>query len=310
MFRIVNRAKMTTATTGTGAITLGAAVAGFQSFADAGVTDGDQVWYTIEEGDEWEVGVGTYTASGTLLARAVEESSNADAAVDLQGSAVVYVTATATKTDTDNTVGALLKVGDFGIGALAVDYSGSVDSTTLESGEYFATASSTGTKPASYGLLKVQRGNGGARIRQTWAREATDGPRVWERFYSASAWSAWVEILKREEIIGTVSQSGGAPTGAIIEQDSNANGEYIRWADGTQICHARLSSSNTGAVTWTYPISFNAVPQVLATANTDLPRIAVTNAAFTATCAFSVYNTAGARANGVSTSLMAIGRWF
>lgn len=37
-------------------------------------------------------------------------------------------------------------------------------------------------------------------------------------------------------ILGTVSQSGGVPTGAIIQKGSNANGDYVRFADGTQIC--------------------------------------------------------------------------
>lgn len=91
---LVNRAKMTTATTGTGAITLGSAVGGFQSFADAGVADGDTVRYVIEDGTAWEIGTGTYTASGTILSRTVSESSNADAALNLTGNAVVFVSAT------------------------------------------------------------------------------------------------------------------------------------------------------------------------------------------------------------------------
>ncbi|MBU2980671.1 DUF2793 domain-containing protein [Lentibacter algarum] len=37
-------------------------------------------------------------------------------------------------------------------------------------------------------------------------------------------------------VLGTVSETAGVPTGAIVEQGSNVNGEYIRWADGTQIC--------------------------------------------------------------------------
>jgi len=43
MTTVVNRARMTTATTGTGDITLGSAVAGFATFAEAGVSDGDTV---------------------------------------------------------------------------------------------------------------------------------------------------------------------------------------------------------------------------------------------------------------------------
>jgi len=95
MVVLVNRAKMGTATTGTGTITLGSAETGYQSFADAGVTDGQVVRYVIEDGTDWEIGSGTYTASGTTLSRTVSESSNADAALNLSGSAVVYVSAAA-----------------------------------------------------------------------------------------------------------------------------------------------------------------------------------------------------------------------
>jgi len=95
MTKLVNRAKMTTATTGTGTITLGSAVDGYQTFADAGVANADVVRYVIEDGDAWEIGLGTYTASGTTLTRGSIESSNADAALNLTGNAVVYVSAAA-----------------------------------------------------------------------------------------------------------------------------------------------------------------------------------------------------------------------
>jgi len=95
MVTLVNRAKVSTSTTGTGTITLGSAETGYQSFADAGVADGDVVRYVIEDGDDWEIGSGTYTASGTTLTRTVDESSNSDAALNLTGSAVVYVSAAA-----------------------------------------------------------------------------------------------------------------------------------------------------------------------------------------------------------------------
>jgi hypothetical protein len=95
MTKLVNRAKMTTATTGTGTITLGSASSGYQSFAAAGVVNADIVRYVIEDGTAWEIGTGTYTASGTTLTRVVSESSNADAALNLTGSAVVFVGAAA-----------------------------------------------------------------------------------------------------------------------------------------------------------------------------------------------------------------------
>ena len=95
MAKLVNRAYVNTATTGTGTITLGSPLSGQRTFAAAGVSDGDVVRYVIEDGNAWEIGTGTYTASGTTLSRTVSESSNSDAALDLSGNAVVYVAATA-----------------------------------------------------------------------------------------------------------------------------------------------------------------------------------------------------------------------
>lgn len=95
MAKLFNRAKMTTATTGTGTVTLGSASSGFQTFAAAGVSDGDVVQYVIEEGVNFEIGTGTYSTSGTSLTRTVTESSNSDTAISLSGDATVSITAVA-----------------------------------------------------------------------------------------------------------------------------------------------------------------------------------------------------------------------
>ncbi len=94
MAKLVNRAKMTTTTVGTGTITLGSAASGFQTFAAAGVVNADVVRYVIEEGTAWEIGNGTYTATGTTLARSLLSSSTGSL-LSLGGNATVYVTATA-----------------------------------------------------------------------------------------------------------------------------------------------------------------------------------------------------------------------
>jgi hypothetical protein len=66
---IANRVKETTTTAGTGTVTLLGASAGFQSFAVIG--NANTTYYTIagQTGSQWEVGIGTYTSAGTLLAR-------------------------------------------------------------------------------------------------------------------------------------------------------------------------------------------------------------------------------------------------
>jgi hypothetical protein len=76
-----DRVQETTTTTGTGTVTLGGAVSGFRTFTSA-LADGDLVNYVIALGAEWEVGEGTFTASGTTLSRTtVLASSNSNALV-------------------------------------------------------------------------------------------------------------------------------------------------------------------------------------------------------------------------------------
>lgn len=89
MGQLLNRAKVNTATTGTGTVTLGAAVAAnFQTWASAGAVNAQVYSYLIEDGAAWEVGIGTYTSSGTTLSRTLIESSTGSL-LTLTGSATV-----------------------------------------------------------------------------------------------------------------------------------------------------------------------------------------------------------------------------
>jgi hypothetical protein len=92
---INNRVRETTSTEGTGAVTLGGAVGGFQTFA-AGIGNDNTTYYaiSINTENEWEVGLGTLNSdSSTLTRTTVLESSNSDAAVDFAaGSKEVFCT--------------------------------------------------------------------------------------------------------------------------------------------------------------------------------------------------------------------------
>ena len=87
-----DRVKETTTTTSTGTYTLGGAVTGYQAFSVVG--DGNTTYYTVTDGTDWEVGIGTYTLSGTTLSRdTILASSNSGNAVSWSaGSKDVFLT--------------------------------------------------------------------------------------------------------------------------------------------------------------------------------------------------------------------------
>tara|TARA_R110002167_G_scaffold105156_3_gene270606 strand:+ start:853 stop:1338 length:486 start_codon:yes stop_codon:yes gene_type:complete len=91
-----DRVQESTTTTGTGTVTLAGATTGFQSFSVIG--NGNTTYYTLVSDSEWEVGIGTYTASGTTLSRDnVLESSNSGSKITLSGTSNVFCTYPAEK---------------------------------------------------------------------------------------------------------------------------------------------------------------------------------------------------------------------
>lgn len=134
-----------------------------------------------------------------------------------------------------------------------------------------------------------------------------------------------VDTVAAQAIVGTVSQSGGVPTGAIIEKGSNSNGIYTRWADGTQICGISEEVTNQaistaygtlfqGTRSWTFPAAFSAVPTLGAPfAHWGTGRAWGSMVALpTTTTAFLTFFDIASRATGTAFQYGAIafGRWF
>jgi hypothetical protein len=138
---IADRVRETTTTAGTGTVTLAGAVTGFQTFSVIG--NGNTTYYTIagQGTNEWEVGIGTYTASGTTLARTtVLSSSNAGSLVNFSaGTKDVFVTMPSERIITG--------VGG-GVGAIGINNTTVTDNALID----------TGTNGLSVGPITINSG--------------------------------------------------------------------------------------------------------------------------------------------------------
>ena len=157
---------------------------------------------------------------------------------------------------TDGTAGRLMSVTAFGLGEggqpTEIDDVNSADTATgfyMYKSTSVNAASLPGTLSGGKGVLRVERGTS-SRLTQTAWRNSGDGG-VWWRVKNGTIWDSWHNIFDHANIVGTVSQTSGTPTGAVIERGSNANGEYIRFADGTQMC------TNSNAAITTTPATFS-----------------------------------------------------
>ena len=146
-------------------------------------------------------------------------------------------------------------------------------------------------------------------------------------------------VYARSTLLGAVGQSGGVPTGAVIERGSNANGEYVRLADGTQICTrivdldgisvttamGPLYRNDTNLGPYAFPAAFSGTPHhagaTLHKSDNNTLRqngIAVrlrrgqtsASLAWEGISLVSAASVTGAAGEITRLSLLAIGRWF
>ena len=230
-----------------------------------------------------------------------------------------------TQSPTDTTEGRLLKVGDFGYGVERRISGGSVDDL-IDLGKYnFSTANRPSGLPISeggtvevfydqFGFFRQHfypRGNS-----RQWVRNGSGDPLTWGN---------WVEVFTQNNILGTVSQSAGVPTGAIIQRGSNSNGEFVRFADGTQICWglAEADLTSTSNQTYTFPASFSSNGPIACAASIQVDGLfsGTSNNNAVATAAIGTGHTSfgswifrvnqpGTLSSTNRLRLSAIGRWF
>jgi hypothetical protein len=163
---LYDRVKETTTTVGTGSVTLLGASTGFQSFAVVG--NANTTYYCIADqgGANWEVGIGTYTASGTTLARTtVLSSSNAGSLVTFTaGIKDVFVTYPSSKGLWKDASGNAIGLGTPASGVVtnltgtaSININGTVGATTATTGA-FTNLAYTGTLTGSTGILNIGSG--------------------------------------------------------------------------------------------------------------------------------------------------------
>lgn len=130
-----------------------------------------------------------------------------------------------------------------------------------------------------------------------------------------------LKSASKADILGVVSQSGGLPTGSIIERGSNSNGEYVKFADGTLICFMNPGGSpaigaNAFSAFGPYgtPANFiNSVFFVTAVAvpagSNDTYGVTVSYSLSSNTVGFVYRNGATAQSFG-NIKILCIGRWY
>jgi hypothetical protein len=213
---LADRVKETSTTAGQGTITLAGAVTGFQSFSVIG--DGNTTYYTIagQGTSEWEVGIGTYTASGTTLSRDTVLASSAGAPTKTNfgvGTKDVFVTYPAGKSvyeDANNDVALPANLSVDGNTTLG---NASGDSVTFNA----STASTPNGLNFDSNTLVIDATNDRVGV-------GTNAPRTGLEVYSAAA-DATITLERGSTTITTSDVYGGID---FYGNDSSANANGVR----------------------------------------------------------------------------------
>ena len=133
---------------------------------------------------------------------------------------------------------------------------------------------------------------------------------MWIRHCNNGTWAAWRRVYTQADILGTVSQSGGVPMGALMQPGSAAQGRFRRTADGEMTCRYKLTTSASAGVVWTYPSAFAEEPVVTGTAiASEAVDVTLDAAPGTTTVTVSAWSRATGLRVAVPVCIKAEGRW-
>ena len=281
-------------------------------------TPGPDPYFTTAGGVTWTVAEITQAEILSTLGSALNAAFDSPVITGLATGTAI------TQTAQDTTTGRLMKVGDAGLLGPVVITGGSdtLRARALKSGMWGYNSGSLPQHPEgglayAHSMLTMMAPDAltGAGDRSSYLTGRVTGTasslRLWWGVDSNVAGEInWAEVITNLRILGTVSQSAGVPTGRVIERGSNANGEYVRFADGTQRCTHSLVASAGAATTWTFPIAFAVAPKVVGTAIATVLASLVKDAASSTTAqTFSIRDKTDAR-RADTVDLVADGRWF
>ena len=226
------------------------------------------------------------------------------------------VTGSIVQTDpADQGSGKLLKTGAFGLGGAAVPLTGSDDLDAITASGFYFNPSAANTPgnnyPVSSAGAMTMIYHSASHAVQYYTLYGSNSTDTYIRSRDSAGWSGWHRVYDQASILGSVSEAGGVPTGALIERGSNANGKYIRFADGTQICTETVAPAVADEI-WTFPASFSTVdglvcfggPRTSSEGNFVSCKVPLVTGV-----SFNHWNHDGVRIFGSGCGLMAIGRW-
>ncbi len=293
-----------------------------------------------------------YADPGRYVVRVLKDSltkeftdvSISDKAIRDDLGTAAYLTATTGVGDT--TTGRAAKIGDHGLGlsgsdlmrvTAVLDYSGGVDFNTLTKPgwykvlvNYTLSSNSPPLPPAANGYWFVHvKETAGSQIQQTayaylTASPGSQGPSyTFERCrYDGYFSPKWNKVSGPD--VGTVQwDATHGSIGAIIERGGNANGEYVKFADGTMICtytrtasiavsqYGLVSGLYAGSFVWTFPSAFTPAGHIAVSGvTTDQNAVGWISAIVTTGSTATVFHfTASTSVTALGTTVAAIGRW-